>query len=110
MQQVLISCDYCGTELQSPHDARYELRMEAKLIGHPAANDDTALEHEPLDPLDAMEDYLAESEETLDDSAELAQPVLPLDQTFDLCAACYARIQSDPLGLDGVRRLEFHGR
>ena len=106
MQHLQISCDSCAKKL-APTDVRYELRMEAKLVTHPADTDDTALEHEPIDPLDAMEDLLAAAEDTCDDSDGLAPPVLPLDCAYDLCPVCYARIQADPLGLDRVRRFQF---
>ena len=106
MQYLQISCDYCAKEL-SPVDARYELRMEAKLVCHPADSDDTALEHDPVDPLDAMEDLLSGTDDSFDDSNGLAPPFLPLDRTYDLCAVCYARIRADPLGLDRVRRFQF---
>ena len=102
------SCDYCGKELQPQTDARYSLRMEARLVCESAPlDDDTLLEHEPLDPVDAMEDLLSETEDTFDETTPLHTPVAPLDRTYDLCAGCYGRIQADPLGLDRVRRFQF---
>ncbi len=100
------SCDFCGNELNPQTDARYALRMEARLICE--SRDDTELEHEPLDPVDVMEDLLAEADETLDDSDPIPVPVAPLDNTYDLCAGCYRRIQADPLGLNRIRRFQFH--
>ncbi len=98
-----ISCDYCGHELGSPTDPHYTLRMEARLVCDDASalNDDTRDDHEPLDPVDAMEDWLSEAEITLDETT-------PLDKIYDLCSDCYRRIQADPLGLDRARRFQLN--
>ena len=102
------SCDYCGKPLASPAEARYTLRMDARLVCDSSdESDDIADLPEPLDPVDAMEDLLSESDDTLDESTPLPSPVAPLDKTYDLCAYCYGRIQADPLGLDRVRRFQF---
>lgn len=99
------SCDACQRDLIPSQTVHYSLRMEARILSQPSL-DDTTLEIEHLDPVDAMEDYLAESD-TCDDSGDDPLPVLPLNRTYDLCSGCYQRVQSDPLGLDRSRRFEF---
>lgn len=104
-----ISCDYCGNELSSPSDAHYTLRMEARLVcDSPGLNDDTRDDHEPLDPVDAMEDWLSEAEITLDETTPINFPIASLDKIYDLCTDCYRRIQADPLGLDRARRFQLN--
>ena len=101
-----ITCDYCGKELAA-HDARYALRMEARLVCEAVELTDADLdEQEPLDPVDVMEDWLA-SDDTVDESAELSLPVAPMAKTYDLCGRCYGLLHADPLGLDRVSRLQF---
>ncbi len=100
------SCDTCGKELLHA-DARYELRMEARLVCEGAELTDDDLENqEQLDPVDAMEDYL-DSDGALTDTTETPLPLPPMAKSFDLCGGCYRRILADPLGLDRAPRLLF---
>ncbi len=97
------SCDSCGKDLGPTGAVRYTLRLEARLAFESIESTD-----ESPDPVDDMEDWLAgSSDETLDDTDPTPFPLIPLDKTFDLCAACCARIQTDPLGLNRTRRFQF---
>ena len=98
------SCDYCGKELLPHLDARYSLRMDARMVceGDLTESD---LAGQEQDPVDAMEDWLAESDGALDETTETPLPIAPMGKTFDLCSPCYRRILNDPLGLDRAPRL-----
>jgi len=101
------SCDYCGKELFSHADARYTLRMEARMVCEVVElTDDDLDRQEHLDPVDAMEDYL-DADNALTDTAETPLPLPPMAKAFDLCGPCYRRILTDPLGLDRAPRLLF---
>jgi len=99
------SCDYCGKELFPHADARYTLRMEARMVCEGVELTERDLARQDQDPVDAMEDWLAESEVGLDETTEIALPLAPMLRAFDLCGGCYRRIQNDPLGLDRAPRL-----
>ena len=102
------SCDYCGHELLAQTDARYELRMEARMICEGVELSESDLDRqEQLDPVDAMEDYLLDSDASLTDTAETPLPLPAMGKVYDLCGGCYARILADPLGLDRAPRLLF---
>ena len=102
------SCDQCGRELFPPADARYSLKMEARLICEEVELTEADLDgQESLDPVDAMEDWLSTADDTLDDAAALPLAVAPLDRAYDLCGPCYRRFRADPLGKDRVRNLQF---
>ena len=99
------SCDYCGKELFPHADARYSLRMEARMVCEGVELTEGDLARNDQDPVDAMEDWLAEPGTPFDETTETPLPLAPLLRSFDLCGGCYGRILNDPLGLDRAPRL-----
>ena len=102
------SCDYCGKELLPRADARYTLRMDARMVCDGFDLSDGDPDHrDALDPVDAMEDYLLDADAALAETTETPLPVPPMAKSYDLCGGCYRRIHADPLGLDRAPRLLF---
>ena len=99
------SCDYCGKELFPHADARYKLRMEVRMVCEGVELTDADLARNDQDPVDAMEDWLAESDVGFDETTEIPLPLAPMLRTYDLCVGCYRSILNDPLGLDRAPRL-----
>jgi hypothetical protein len=99
-----VSCDFCGKDLLAEEEPRYVVRMESQYID--AAPTD--LTEEDLD--DQVDDDSVEMMVELlgteaDDEPQL--PAKPMAKEYDFCDACYRRFQSDPLGLERARNLQF---
>jgi hypothetical protein len=92
------SCDLCGCHLS---DQRFVVKLEV----FPAFDPEEVSE----DDLDA--DHLQEVSESLhqaETSGEFAfEECGPKEFRFDLCDTCHGKYVKDPLGRDGLRRLNF---
>jgi hypothetical protein len=92
------SCDLCGRHLS---DQRFVIKLEV----FPAFDPEEISE----DDLDV--DHLQEVSESLQEAEATGQfPVVecgPKEFRFDLCETCHGSYVKDPLGRNGLRRLNF---
>ncbi len=99
------SCDGCGKNLIPGEHARTIVRMEA----YPAADPRELTEADfDQDHLDAMADVLRELEAAGPEALELAP--IRRRMEFDLCANCYQRFCTDPLGREAGRKLHVFSK
>lgn len=98
---VHFSCDLCGKTLNPTDEPRYVLRLEGFAICN---QDEAIVDDTEADSVDAMEEYLTEQVafEAMDDSETINSdsPPQSTKREYDLCRGCYARMLSDPLGLE----------
>ena len=93
------SCDLCGKTLLPSEEPRYLVRVE----GFAVAEEETVLDESEADSVDAMEEFLTEQVafEALEEDGDSAErPPGSAKKEYDLCRGCYARMLSDPLGLE----------
>lgn len=94
-------CDMCDKEV-SGSEARYAVRLEARLVDAPTGLTDADLDgQDDPDHIDAMDQLLADAEAT----TPPPPPPAPKAREFDLCGGCYRRFNADPFGFERRRRL-----
>ncbi len=98
---VRVTCDLCGKELRSGHDASYVVKIEVFPLRDPVEITEADLEE---DHLEAVSQLLRE----MDEEAPLAS-LEPCERKFrfDLCSPCRAKFVQDPLGRDSARNFDF---
>lgn len=95
------SCDFCGKHLD-------DRRFVAKLSMFPVFDPEQITE-EDLD-VDNLEAVAKEIKQAKDDDANAS--LNPSENSakefrFDLCMACYQKVQKDPLGQERLHRFDF---
>jgi hypothetical protein len=97
------SCDICSKDMTLGEGTRYVVKMEAF-----AATDAAELTAADLDAdhVEEMAELLNEMEES---GIEDVPEELPASKKmrYDLCAMCYRKFLSDPLGRETVSKFDF---